>query len=71
MQWHYLIVGEEGYPRALALDPNFADAHINMVMVYEKMGLGNMAMRHWKEHLKVDATGEWAEIVKEHSGRHE
>jgi hypothetical protein len=37
-----------------------------MAIVYEKMGLVNMAKRHWKEYLKIDRDGEWAELVKEH-----
>ena len=35
------------YQRALALDENFADAHFNLAGLYEKLGRGADALRHY------------------------
>ena len=56
------------FKNALQINSKHEDIHFNIAIVYEKMGLVNMAKRHWKEYLKIDPHSEWAELVKEHLG---
>jgi tetratricopeptide (TPR) repeat protein len=52
------------YRRALALNPNYADAHFNLALLCERMGDALRAVHHWKVYLKLDSSGQWAEIAR-------
>ena len=41
------------YERALALDPDFADAHYNVAGLYEKLGRSPDALRHYRAYQKL------------------
>jgi len=52
------------YQRALALNPNYADAHFNLALLCEAAGDTMKAVHHWKAYLKMDRSGQWAEIAR-------
>jgi tetratricopeptide (TPR) repeat protein len=52
------------YRRALALNPHYADAHFNLALLCERQGDAMQAVRHWKAYLKLDNSGQWAEIAR-------
>lgn len=54
------------FKQAIAEFPLYADAHFNIAVVYEKLGMISRAREHWEKYLQIDASGEWAEIAREH-----
>ncbi len=54
----------EHYRRALSLNPKYADAHFNLALLCERTGEDLRAVHHWKSYLKLDSSGEWAEIAR-------
>jgi tetratricopeptide (TPR) repeat protein len=52
------------YRRALALNPHYADAHFNLALLCERQGDTLKAVHHWKAYLKLDNSGQWAEIAR-------
>jgi tetratricopeptide (TPR) repeat protein len=54
----------EHYRRALNLNPQYADAHFNLALLCERTGDPLKAVHHWKAYLKLDNSGQWAEIAR-------
>jgi tetratricopeptide (TPR) repeat protein len=54
----------EHYRRALQLNPHYADAHFNLALLSERTGDPLRAVHHWKAYLKLDSSGQWAEIAR-------
>ena len=54
----------ERYRRALELNPQYADAHFNLALLCERTGDPLKAVHHWKAYLKLDNSGQWAEIAR-------
>jgi tetratricopeptide (TPR) repeat protein len=54
----------EYYRRALDLNPNYADSHFNLALLCERTGDPLKAVHHWKAYLKLDHSGQWAEIAR-------
>jgi tetratricopeptide (TPR) repeat protein len=54
----------ERYRRALALNANYADAHFNLALLCERTGDVLKAVHHWKAYLKLDNSGQWADIAR-------
>jgi tetratricopeptide (TPR) repeat protein len=52
------------YRRALTLNPQYADAHFNLALLCERTGDPLRAVHHWKAYLKLDSSGQWAEIAR-------
>ena len=52
------------YRFALGLNPGYADAHFNLALLCERTGDNLKAVHHWKCYLKLDATGQWADIAR-------
>ena len=52
------------YRRSLELSPHYADAHFNLALLCERLGEAMKAVHHWKAYLKLDSTGQWAEIAR-------
>lgn len=52
------------YRRALDLNPNYADAHFNLALLSERTGENMKAVHHWKAYLKLDSSGQWADIAR-------
>jgi tetratricopeptide (TPR) repeat protein len=54
----------EHYRLALNLNPNYADAHFNLALLCERNGDTLKAVHHWKSYLKLDNSGQWADIAR-------
>jgi Tfp pilus assembly protein PilF len=54
------------YKRALAADPLYADAHVSLALLYEKLALRRMARDHWRRYLQLDPGGSWADVARRH-----
>jgi tetratricopeptide (TPR) repeat protein len=54
----------EHYRRALEQNTNYADAHFNLALLCERTGDAMKAVYHWKAYLKLDSSGQWAEIAR-------
>jgi tetratricopeptide (TPR) repeat protein len=54
----------EHYRAALHLNPQYADAHFNLALLCERAGESLKAVHHWKCYLKLDSSGQWAEIAR-------
>ncbi len=50
----------EAYERALALVPQYADAHYNLALAYERRAEPRRALRHWEMYARLDPAGPWA-----------
>lgn len=54
----------EHYRRALQLNPHYGDAHFNLALLCERTNDNLRAVHHWKTYLKLDNSGQWAEIAR-------
>jgi tetratricopeptide (TPR) repeat protein len=54
----------EHYRLALDLNPRYADAHFNLALLCERTGDPLKAVHHWKAYLKLDNSGQWAEVAR-------
>ena len=52
------------YRQALTLNPNYGDAHFNLALLCERTGDAMKAVHHWKAYLKLDNSGQWADIAR-------
>lgn len=59
-----ILEAMDHYRRALQLNPQYADAHFNIALLCERAGEALKAVHHWKCYLKLDNSGQWAEIAK-------
>lgn len=57
------------YKIALASDPLYPDLHINLALIYEKLGERSQASRHWRRYLQLDADGAWATVARQRLAR--
>ena len=48
------------YQRAVALVLEYADAHHNLALAYERQGFRRRALRHWLTYVRRDLVGPWA-----------
>ena len=52
------------YRKALTLNAGYADAHFNLALLCERTGDALKAVHHWKIYLKLDNSGQWADIAR-------
>jgi tetratricopeptide (TPR) repeat protein len=57
------------YRRALAADPLYPDLHINLALLYEKLGRMRPACRHWRRYLQIDPQGPWSTVARQRIAR--
>jgi tetratricopeptide (TPR) repeat protein len=55
---------QEHYQMALHLNPQYADAHFNLALLCERLGDNLKAVYHWRNYLKLDRGGQWADIAR-------
>ena len=53
------------YQKAVALVPQYADAHYNLALAYERQGQRRRALQHWLAYVRLDPVGPWAKHAKE------
>jgi tetratricopeptide (TPR) repeat protein len=53
------------YQKAVSLVPQYADAHYNLALAYERQGQRRRALRHWLTYVRLDPVGPWAKHAKE------
>lgn len=51
--------------RAIDLDPDFANAHYGLALIYKKWGDKKGAKRHWEEYLRLEPKGYFSRKAKE------
>jgi tetratricopeptide (TPR) repeat protein len=54
----------EAYSQAIALVPQYADAHYNLALAFERQGERRRALRHWMAYTRLDPVGPWAAHAK-------
>jgi tetratricopeptide (TPR) repeat protein len=52
------------YRKAVTLSPRYADAHYNLALAYERSGQSRPALRHWRNYVKLDNRGPWADHAR-------
>jgi tetratricopeptide (TPR) repeat protein len=52
------------YETALRINPRYGDAHFNLALLCERRGDVLRAVHHWKSYLKIDTSGNWADIAR-------
>ena len=57
------------YSRALALVPQYADAHYNLALAYERQGDARKALRHWMAYTQLDPSGPWSSHARSQARR--
>ncbi len=51
--------------KAIEIDPNYANAHYGLALVYKKRGDRRSARQHWEEYLRIAPTGYYARKANE------
>ena len=57
------------YEQALRLAPGYADAHYNLALLYEKLGMRAKSGPHWRAYLKLDPSSPWASYARQQLAR--
>jgi len=52
------------YETAIRINPRYADAHFNLALLCERRNDMLKAVHHWKTYLKIDNSGNWADIAR-------
>ena len=52
------------YKASLRADPLRADVHLNLSLLYEKLGLRRKARSHWRAYLQREPDGHWADVAR-------
>jgi tetratricopeptide (TPR) repeat protein len=52
--------------RAVKLDPEMAEARVNLALCLQAMGRRRAALKHWRAYLEQSPSGVWAELAKKH-----
>lgn len=54
--------------RAVRLDPEMAEARVNLALCLQTLGRLKAARRHWREYLERFPGGEFAKLARKHEG---
>lgn len=58
----------QAFSVALDLHPDYPDAHFHMAELLERMERSDEATVHWRNYLKFDNRGPWAELARQRLG---
>ena len=50
--------------KSIDINPNNANAHYGIALVYKELGDGEGAILHWKEYLRLQPTGYFSRKAK-------
>ena len=53
------------YRQALRSDPFYAELHVNMALLYERLSAPDTGRDHWRRYLQLDPTGAWSEVARQ------
>lgn len=62
----YSVRSHEHLKKAIELDDSLLEAHYNLALVLEQMGLPPAAADAWRKYLEKDSTSQWANEAREH-----
>lgn len=51
--------------KALEIDPNYANAHYGLALIYKQAGDKERARQHWEEYLRLEPTGYYSRKARE------
>lgn len=51
--------------RAIDIDPDFANAHYGLALIYREWAQTDLAKKHWKEYLRIEPEGHFSRKAKE------
>lgn len=55
----------EYHKKAIDIDPNFANSHYGLALIYKRWGDMKMAKKHWEEYLRVEPSGYYSRRARE------
>jgi len=50
--------------KAIMLKPDYADAYYNLALAYEHLGQRQKALQYWRQYVRLDPVGPWADSAK-------
>jgi Tfp pilus assembly protein PilF len=53
------------YRQALRSDPFYAELHVNMALLCEKLQSSSSGRDHWRRYLQLDPAGTWSEVARQ------
>lgn len=59
---------DRAYPyqrKAVEIDPNYANAHYGLALIYKRQGDRVMARHHWEEYLRIEPAGYYSRKARE------
>lgn len=59
---------QEAYRVALDLHPEYPDAHFHLAELLERLEHRDEAAEHWRQYLKFDQRGPWADVARQRLG---
>lgn len=62
----YFAQSHEHLKKAIELDDSLTEAHYNLALVLEQMGLPPAAEEAWRKYLERDSTSPWADEARQH-----
>ncbi|MBI4437245.1 MAG: tetratricopeptide repeat protein [Candidatus Omnitrophica bacterium] len=63
----WFVQAEDSYKKAVSLEPGYLAAHTNLALLYERLGRGEEAVRHWKVRSEMGEAGDlWTQKARTH-----
>ena len=49
----------------MRIDPSFADARLNLALLYDRLTLPRLGREQWRHYLQLVTSGSWADLARE------